>query len=74
MAGRKIQIAIDECYRFLDKYPTGNVFWAHAGTLSDSVKACKTPAGKLQLPSGNDPKADILHLFHQWLRNDQDRN
>ena len=49
----------------------GNIFWAHAGRLSDFVEACKTIAGELQLPGWNDPKVDSLHLLHQWLENDQ---
>ena len=47
LAGRKTQIAIEYCYRFLNDCPKGNIFWAHAGTLSNFVEACKTIAGEL---------------------------
>ncbi|MCJ1269570.1 hypothetical protein MMC22_009462 [Lobaria immixta] len=45
----KTQIAIEHCYQFLKDCPMGNIIWAHAGTLSGFVEACKTIAGELQL-------------------------
>jgi len=68
---RKTQIAIEQCYRFLESHPTGHVFWAHADTLFKFVQACRNIAENLRLSDWQDPKTNALQLLHQWLGDDQ---
>ena len=59
------------CHRFLETHSEAQIFWAHAGTLSMFMQACKYIAETLRLPGWNDPKADVLQLVHHWLSSDQ---
>ena len=68
---RKTQVAIEQCYRFHEACPEAHIFWAHAGTLSKFVQACKVIAEKLRLPNWDHSKADILQLVRHWLSNDK---
>ena len=70
---RKTQIAIEECYRFLEIHAEAQIFWAHAGTLAKFMQACKSIAEKLRLPGWNDPTANAMQLVHHWLVNVQNR-
>ncbi|KAI9869294.1 MAG: hypothetical protein M1813_000083 [Trichoglossum hirsutum] len=63
----KSQIAIEYCYRFKAKNPSGNIFWVHASTATRFGQAYNDVARKLSLPGVKDPKANILQLVYEWL-------
>jgi len=59
------------CHRFLETHSEAQIFWAHAGTLTKFVQACKHIAENLRLPGWNDRKGDVLQLVHHWLSSNQ---
>ena len=59
------------CYRFLETQAEAHIFWAHAGTLTKFVQACRSIAEELRVPGWSDPKSDVLQLVHHWLGSDQ---
>ncbi|KAF7510444.1 hypothetical protein GJ744_006723 [Endocarpon pusillum] len=66
----KSQIAIEYCYRFRAKNPSGSVFWVHASNVSRFQNAYKNIARKLGLPGWEDPKTNTLELVSEWLSNE----
>src|SRR5438876_591620 len=63
----KSQIAIEYCYRFKAKNPSGSVFWVHASTIARFEQAYNDIARKLSLPGHEDPKVNSLQLVYEWL-------
>jgi hypothetical protein len=46
------------------------VFCVHASTQARFEEAYRDIAGRLQLPGRDDPKANVLRLVHDWLRDE----
>jgi tetratricopeptide (TPR) repeat protein len=46
------------------------VFWVHASTRARFEEAYKDIANRLELPGRDDPKANVLRLVHDWLRDE----
>ncbi|TGJ81185.1 hypothetical protein E0Z10_g7582 [Xylaria hypoxylon] len=71
----KSQLAIEHVYRVRDGAMRENqqvwVFWVHAETLARVEEGFKSIADAVKIPGRNQPKADILQLVYQWLRNEQ---
>ncbi|KAI4121570.1 MAG: hypothetical protein LQ338_006293 [Usnochroma carphineum] len=63
----KTQIAVEQCYRFRERTPSGNILWVHAGSVSKLMQACKDVCDRLQLPGCSDPQSDTLRILHTWL-------
>ena len=46
------------------------MFWVHASTRARFEEAYKDIANRLELPGKDDPKANVLRLVHDWLRDE----
>lgn len=46
------------------------MFWVHASTRARFEEAYRDIAGRLELPGRDDPKANVLQLVHDWLRDE----
>jgi tetratricopeptide (TPR) repeat protein len=46
------------------------VFWVHASTQARFEEAYRDIADRLELPGRDDPKASVLRLVHDWLRDE----
>jgi hypothetical protein len=44
------------------------VFWVHASTQARFEEAYRAIANRLELPGRSDPKANVLRLVGDWLR------
>ncbi|RYP03247.1 hypothetical protein DL764_005294 [Monosporascus ibericus] len=71
----KSQLAIEYAYRVRDTFRKQNkeiwAFWIHAGTRARVEEGFKEIADAAKIPGRNQPKADILQLVYQWLRNER---
>lgn len=68
--GSKSQLALQYAHGIRDAAPQMFVFWVHASTQARFEGAYKDIAGRLQLPGRDDPKANVLRLVHDWLRDE----
>jgi hypothetical protein len=46
------------------------VFWVHASTQARFEEAYRDIANRLELPGRDDPKASVLRLVYDWLRDE----
>ncbi|KAF2677679.1 hypothetical protein K458DRAFT_395748 [Lentithecium fluviatile CBS 122367] len=63
----KSQIAIEYAYRVRESASPMWVFWVHASNAARFEQAYRNIAAKVELPSRDDPEANILRLVHNWL-------
>ncbi|KAI4940873.1 hypothetical protein J4E91_011130 [Alternaria rosae] len=66
----KSQLALQYAHSIRDAAPQIFVFWVHASTRARFEEAYRDIANQLQLPGRDDPKANVLRLVHDWLRDD----
>ncbi|CAI9627914.1 unnamed protein product [Alternaria burnsii] len=66
----KSQLALQYAHSIRDAAPQTFVFWVHASTQARFEEAYKDIANRLQLPGRDDPKANVLRLVHDWLRDE----
>ncbi|CAN9459336.1 unnamed protein product [Alternaria sp. RS040] len=66
----KSQLALQYAHSIRDAAPQTFVFWVHASTRARFKEAYKDIANRLQLPDRDDPKANVLRLVHDWLRDE----
>lgn len=66
----KSQLAIHYAHSIRDESPQTFVFWVHASTQARFKDAYKDLADQLELPGRNDPKANVLRLVGDWLRDE----
>ncbi|OWY45267.1 TPR-like protein [Alternaria alternata] len=66
----KSQIALQYAHSIRDAAPQTFVFWVHASTRARFEEAYKDIANRLELPGRDDPKANVLRLVHDWLRDE----
>ncbi|KAF2819475.1 hypothetical protein CC86DRAFT_246282, partial [Ophiobolus disseminans] len=64
----KSQIALQYAHSVRDASPQTFVFWVHASTRARFEEAYRDIADRLQLPGRSDPKANVLRLVSEWLR------
>ncbi|RSL80949.1 hypothetical protein CEP52_017301, partial [Fusarium oligoseptatum] len=67
----KSQIAIEHAYRVRESAPQTWVFWVHAANAARFEQAYRDIANKAEIPGREDPKADILQLVYNWLRDER---
>ncbi|CAN9442589.1 unnamed protein product [Alternaria alternata] len=66
----KSQLALQYAHSIRDAAPQTFVFWVHASTRARFEEAYKDIANRLELPGRDDPKANVLRLVHDWLRDE----
>jgi tetratricopeptide (TPR) repeat protein len=66
----KSQLAIQYAYSIRDASQHTFVFWVHASTRARFEEAYRDIADQLQLPGRSDPKANLLRLVSDWLRDE----
>ena len=66
----KSQLALQYAHSIRDAAPQTFVFWVHASTRARFEEAYKDIANRLELPGKDDPKANVLRLVHDWLRDE----
>jgi hypothetical protein len=66
----KSQLAIQYAHSIRDASPHIFVFWVHASTRARFEEAYRDIADQLQLPGRSDPKANVLKLVSDWLRDE----
>jgi hypothetical protein len=66
----KSQLAIQYAHSICDAAPQTFVFWVHASTQARFEEAYRNIADRLELPGRDDPKADVLQLVRNWLRDE----
>ncbi|KAF2843949.1 hypothetical protein T440DRAFT_494281 [Plenodomus tracheiphilus IPT5] len=66
----KSQLAIQYAHSIRDASPQTCVFWVHASTRARVEEAYRDIADRLDLPGKNDPKANVLRLVSDWLRDE----
>jgi tetratricopeptide (TPR) repeat protein len=66
----KSQLALQYAHSIRDAAPQTFVFWVHASTPARFEEAYRDIADRLQLPGRDDPKADVLRLVRDWLRDE----
>jgi tetratricopeptide (TPR) repeat protein len=66
----KSQLAIQYAHSIRDASPQTFVFWVHANTHARFEEAYRNIADRLELPGKDNPKADVLRLVHDWLRDE----
>jgi tetratricopeptide (TPR) repeat protein len=66
----KSQLALQYAHSIRDAAPQTFVFWVHASTQARFEEAYKDIANRLELPGRDDPKANVLRLVHDWLRDE----
>ncbi|KAJ3495404.1 hypothetical protein NLG97_g3419 [Lecanicillium saksenae] len=64
----KSQLAIEYTYRIEERFPGTWVFWIHASNRARFEKGFQNIATTVKVPGRQNPKADILQLVHDWLR------
>ncbi|KAF2818103.1 hypothetical protein CC86DRAFT_414212 [Ophiobolus disseminans] len=65
----KSQLALQYAHSICDASPQTFVFWVHASTRARFEEAYRDLADQL-LPGRTDPKADVLRLVSNWLRDE----
>ncbi|KAF2993772.1 hypothetical protein E8E13_002383 [Curvularia kusanoi] len=66
----KSQLAIQYAHSVRDASPQTFVLWVHASTRARFEEAYRDIAERLQLPGRSDPKANVLRLVSEWLRDE----
>jgi hypothetical protein len=66
----KSQLAIQYAHSIRDASPHTFVFWVHASTRARFEEAYRDIADQLQLPGRSDPRANVLQLVSDWLRDE----
>jgi tetratricopeptide (TPR) repeat protein len=66
----KSQLALQYAHSIRDAAPQTFVFWVHASTQARFEEAYRDIADQLQLPGRDDPKANVLRLVSDWLRDE----
>ncbi|USP74607.1 hypothetical protein yc1106_01881 [Curvularia clavata] len=66
----KSQLALQYAHSVRDAAPQTFVFWVHASTQARFEEAYRDIANQLQLLGRNDPKANVLRLVYDWLRDE----
>ncbi|CAN9424569.1 unnamed protein product [Alternaria alternata] len=66
----KSQLALQYAHSIRDAALQTFVFWVHASTRARFEEAYKDIANRLELPGRDDPKANVLRLVHDWLRDE----
>ena len=66
----KSQLALQYAHGIRDASPQTFVFWVHASTRARFEEAYRDIADRLQLPGRSDPKANVLRLVSDWLRDE----
>ncbi|KAJ8112893.1 hypothetical protein OPT61_g4848 [Boeremia exigua] len=66
----KSQLAIQYAHSIRDASSQTFVFWVHASTRARFEEAYRDIAERLQLPGRSDPKANVLRLVSEWLRDE----
>jgi tetratricopeptide (TPR) repeat protein len=66
----KSQLAIQYAHSIRDASPHIFVFWVHASTRARFEEAYRDIADRLQLLGRSDPKANVLKLVSDWLRDE----
>jgi tetratricopeptide (TPR) repeat protein len=66
----KSQLAIQYAHSIRDASPSTFVFWVHASTRARFEEAYRDIAERLQLPGRSDPRANVLQLVSNWLRDE----
>jgi hypothetical protein len=66
----KSRLAIQYAHSIIDASPQTFVFWVHASSQARFEAEYKLIADRLQLPGRSDPKANVLRLVSDWLRNE----
>jgi tetratricopeptide (TPR) repeat protein len=66
----KSQLALQYTHSIRDASPQTFVFWVHASTRARFDEAYRDLADRLQLPGRSDPKANVLQLVSEWLRDE----
>ncbi|RAR04858.1 TPR-like protein [Stemphylium lycopersici] len=66
----KSQLALQYAHRIRHAAQQTFVFWVHASTRARFEEAYRDIAGRLELPGRDDPKANVLQLVHDWLRDE----
>ncbi|THV63944.1 hypothetical protein D6D28_10273, partial [Aureobasidium pullulans] len=64
----KSQLAIEYCYRLRERLRDTWVLWIHASNAARFEESIRDAVDQLRIAGRNDPKADILQLFHSWLQ------
>ncbi|KAF2818537.1 TPR-like protein [Ophiobolus disseminans] len=64
----KSQLALQYAHSVRDASPQTFVFWVHASTRARFEEAYRDIADQLQLPGRSKPKANVLRLVSEWLR------
>jgi tetratricopeptide (TPR) repeat protein len=67
----KSQLAIQYAHSIRDEAPQTFVFWVHASTQARFEEAYRDIADRLQLPGRSDPRANVLRLVRDWLRDEK---
>ncbi|KAF2818105.1 hypothetical protein CC86DRAFT_238310, partial [Ophiobolus disseminans] len=66
----KSQLALQYAHSIRDASPQTFVFWVHASTPARFEEAYRNIADRLDLPERSDPKANVLRLVSDWLRDE----
>ncbi|KAL8795910.1 MAG: hypothetical protein Q9195_001654 [Heterodermia aff. obscurata] len=69
----KSQLAIEYGYRVEEQSPRTWVFWIHAGSAARLEQSYRDIADYVKVRGRRDPKANILKLVHNWLRDGKNR-
>ncbi|KAF2787748.1 hypothetical protein K505DRAFT_221830, partial [Melanomma pulvis-pyrius CBS 109.77] len=67
----KSQLAIQYAHSVCDATPDTFIFWVHASTRERFAEAYRDIADRLELPERHDPKANVLRLVRNWLRDER---
>jgi tetratricopeptide (TPR) repeat protein len=66
----KSQLALQYAHSIRDASPQTFVFWVHASTPTRFEEAYRNIADRLDLLGRSDPKANVLRLVSDWLRDE----
>ena len=66
----KSQLAIQYAHSIRNANPQTFVFWVHASTQARFEEAYRDIAERLELPGRSNPKANVLRLVSNWLRDE----
>lgn len=58
---------MEQCYRYRERDPSGNLLWLQAGSVPKLLQSCKDACNRLQLPGSSDPQSDTSRILHSWL-------
>ncbi|KAF2689002.1 hypothetical protein K458DRAFT_329058 [Lentithecium fluviatile CBS 122367] len=66
----KSQLAIEYAYQTRERSPDTWVFWVHASNTARLEESYRSIASCVKVPARQNPKADMLQLVHDWLRDE----